>query len=59
MVLDDLINDNFARMKRTRDKYKAHLSFQLNLIDYVNPSHHMGLKFFFALHQAIWFEQAS
>jgi len=57
-ALDDLVNDDLAKMIEMIDKHKARLSFKLNPLDYVNPNHYMGLNFFFALRKGIIFEQA-
>ena len=57
-ALNDLVNDDLAKMKKMIDKHKARLSFKLNPLDYVNPNHYMGLNFFFALRKGISFEQA-
>ncbi|KAI4244082.1 MAG: hypothetical protein LQ352_006920 [Teloschistes flavicans] len=55
---NDSVDEEVVRMKRMIDKQKAHMSFKLNAIDYVNPNHYMGLNFFFALRTGISFEEA-
>lgn len=39
-------------------KHRAHQSFRLNCMDYINPNHYMGLLFYFPLADRIAFEEA-
>lgn len=49
---------NQAKMQQMLAQRRAHQSFKLNPLDYVNPNHYMGLVFYFPLRTGIEFEEA-
>ena len=54
---DNLVDDEYAKMKQMIEKHKARLSFRLNPLDYVNYNHYMGLTFFFELRKDVSFSE--
>lgn len=50
------IDDELAKMRRIIAQHQARQSFRLNVLDYVNPNHYMGLVFYFPLQQGVSFE---
>lgn len=51
-------NDDESKMQRMIARHRAHQSFRLNALDYVNPNHYMGLVFYFPLRAGVSFEDA-
>jgi aryl carrier-like protein len=52
------LNDEIAKLRRMVAQQKSRMSFKMNLLDYVNPNHYMGINLFFRLRPGTSFEVA-
>lgn len=55
---DNGLSTSEAKLAKKLAKHRAHQSFRLNCMDYVNPNHYMGLLFYFPLADGVSFAKA-